>query len=223
LKPLTKMIVTLLTASLILVGCSQPATSTQTADLQTAIAGTLSVMQTQINTTASQPTVVAATQATTVEPTQAPTSTLMPTPLPTATPVVQITTVAIPVSQGAGSTSGPSYRVGDVKALQYPSKTYINAGMGFTEIISITNVGTATWPANTKVISTDDNSFNLAEDVTIGQVVSNGQAVELHLNLKAPEDATNYTIKFMLETPDGKKFGVGSEFDQPFTITFYVR
>lgn len=223
MKPLTKMIVTLLTASLILVGCSQPATSTQTTDLQTAIAGTLSVMQTQINITASQPPVVAATQAPTAEPTQAPTSTLVPTPLPTMTPIVQITTVAIPSNQGTGSTSGPSSRVGDVIALLYPNKTYINAGMSFTEIFSITNVGTATWPANTKVISTDDNSFNLADGVTIGQVVSNGQSVELHLNLKAPADVNNYTIKFMLETPDGKKFGIGPEFDQPFTITFYVR
>jgi PBP1b-binding outer membrane lipoprotein LpoB len=220
LKPITKILIVVLTTSLILVGCSQQASPSQTVDMQTAIAGTLSVMQTQINITPNQPVAAATTQAPTAEPTQAPTITPAPTDMPTATAVAVIATAA-PNDPVTGST-GPSYRVGNVKALLFPTKTYVNTNLNFTEIFSITNVGTATWLANTKVISADDNMFALANGVTIGQVVSNGQSVELHLNLKAPEAVNNYTVKFMLETPDGKKFGVGSNFDQPFSVIFYV-
>jgi len=221
LKHLTKIIIVVLTTALILVGCSQQATQPQTADMQTAVAGTLSVMQTQINTTANQPAAAATTQAPTAEPTQAPTATLAPTDMPTATSVAVIATSAAPAAPVTGST-GPTYRVGNVTAVYFPTKTYVNANMAFTETINITNVGTATWPANTKVVSVDDNPFALASDITIGQVVSNGQSLVLKLNLKAPEAVNNYTIKFMLETPNGKKFGVGPDFVQPFSIIFYV-
>lgn len=220
MKSITKILIVALTAGLVLVGCSQPASQPQTTDMQTAIAGTLSVMQTQINVTPSQP-AAAATQAPTAESTQAPTATEIPTAMPTPTAMSVAATVN-PVTPVTGGYTGPTYRVGNVKALWFPTKTYVNANMSFTEIFSITNVGTATWPADTKIISADDNMFALADGLTIGQVVSNGQSVQLKLQLKAPEAVNNYVVKFLLETPDGKKFGVGPEFNQPFSVILYV-
>ena len=214
MKPLAKVIITVLTASMVLLGCSQQASPTQTNEVQTAVAGTLSAMQTQISDAAKQQTAMAALPTQT--PVVIPTATFAPTATG-STPVVAATTSTTQES------TGPSYRLGYVKALLYPNETYVNTRASFEEIWSIKNVGTATWPADTKVIAADDNPFNLADGTTIGQVVSNRQTFELHVNLKAPEVANNYTAKFLLETPDGKKFGIGSNFDQPFTVLLYVR
>lgn len=216
MKSFTKVLIILLTASLVLIGCSQQPTTVPTSDAQSsAVAATLNAMQTQI---AAQPSQAPATVAATVAPTTAPTATTAPTVA--ATPTTAPATV-IPVKVGSVDL-GPSLRVGDVIDVDFPDGTYVNTGMTFTKTWKITNVGTATWPANTKIVSVDDNPFALA-DTTIGQVVSNGQSVEIKVTLKAPESAANYKAKFMLETPDGKKFGIGAEFDQPFWVLLYVR
>lgn len=214
MKPLTKALVLVVTASLVLVGCAQQATPTQSTDF----AATLQVMQTQIANNPTQAAPVAATAQPTDAPTVAPTNTPEPTTLPTDTPAVA-TTVVVPVT----AAYGPSFRVGDVVDLNYPDGTYVNAGMTIKKIWKVKNVGTATWPADTKIIAADDNPFGLADDATIGQVVSNGQSVEIHVTLKAPGTVANYKAKFMLETPDGKKFGIGDNFDQPFWNLLYVR
>jgi len=211
LKPITKMIVTLLTASLVVVGCSQQASPTQTTDMQTAVAQTLAVMQTQINTHAEQTAVVVATTAVpTTQPTAAPTATA----LPTATQAATTAPVVIPTSP---SPSSPSYRVGDVKDLNFPDGTYVNMGMHFTKIWQIKNIGTATWKADTKVISEDDNPLN-ASAYTLGQVVSPGQTVEIHLPMIAPQLVDTYVGKFLLKTSDGTIFGIGTNYDQPFWV-----
>jgi hypothetical protein len=218
LKPIKITLATLLVAALVLVGCSQQVTPDQTTEMQTAIAATLSVMQTQISINASQPATAAETIVATEAATLAPTATAAPTEAPSAT--VQ-PTIVVPVSNSQ-ATSAPSLRVGDVEDTNYPDGTYVNVNMTFTKIWHIRNVGTATWPADTKIVAVDDNPFS-ASDTVIGQVVSNGQSVELKIDLKAPESAANYKAKFMLETPDGTRFGVGPNFDQPFWILIYVR
>jgi hypothetical protein len=221
LKPIQITLVTLLVAALVLVGCSQPATADQTTGMQTAIAATLSVMQTQISTNASQPAAAAETVVATEAPTAVPTATALPTEAPTAAPTAT-TAAAVVAPVNNQTTSAPSLRVGEVEDVNFPDGTYVNANMTFTKIWHVSNVGTATWPADTKIVSVDDNPFG-ASDTVIGQVVSNGQSVELKINLKAPETVANYKAKFMLETPDGTRFGIGPNFDQPFWILIYVR
>ena len=221
MKPFTKVLIFVLTASLVLIGCSQQANPTQTTDLQTAIASTLVAMQTQIAIQPTQPAAAPATEMPTVMPTPAPTATLEPTPAATATSAAPaaVVTAVVPVT---AAPYGPSFRVGDVIDLNFPDGTYVNAGMTFTKIWKVTNVGTATWPLGTKIVSVDDNPFALAPTV-LSQVVSNGQSVEIHVTLKAPEAVNNYQSKFMLETPDGKMFGIGPDYNQPFWVLLYVR
>lgn len=220
MKPFTKVLILVLTASLVLIGCSQQATPPQTTDLQTAFASTLVAMQTQIAIQPTQPAAAPTTVQPTVMPTPAPTATLEPTPAPTATvAAAAVVTAVVPVTS---ATYGPSFRVGDVIDLNFPDGTYVNAGMTFTKIWQVTNVGTATWPLGTKIVSVDDNPFALTPTV-LSQVVSNGQSVEIHVTLKAPEAVNNYQSKFMLETPDGKMFGIGPDYNQPFWVLLYVR
>jgi hypothetical protein len=208
LKTFIKPIVILLTASLILVGCSRGVSSAQNSENQTAVAGTLAAMQTQISIIASQP------AAPVVIVNAAPTATKVPTAMPSATAQTTETTAAANFTKNS---SGPSLRVGEVQDLNFPDSTSIDVNLDFIKIWSIKNVGTATWPADTKVVPTDDNPLH-AGAYTIGQVVSPRQTVEIKLPLKAPETAQTYKAKFMLETSNGTRFGIGANFDQPFWV-----
>ena len=202
MKTFIQPIVILLTASLILVGCSQGVSSAQNSENQTAVAGTLAAMQTQISIIASQPAAPAVI------------ATAAPTAIPSVT--AQATKVIV-ASSSTQKPSGPSLRVGEVQDLNFPDSTSIDVNLDFIKIWSIKNVGTATWAADTKVVPTDDNPLH-AGAYTIGQVVSPRQIVEIKLPLKAPETAQTYKAKFMLETSNGTRFGIGANFDQPFWV-----
>lgn len=223
MKSLSKVITIILFAGVLIAGCSQQPTAAATSpDSDAAIANTMAAMQTQIadsSANASQPAATEAVSTPTAEPTLIPTATEAPTLEPTAT---LLPTVAAPVQQsGSEASSGPSYRVGDVQDLNYPDGTYVDVNLDFTKIWKIKNIGTGTWPADTKVVFTDSNLLN-AGSYTIGQVVSPGQYVTIRLDLKAPETVGKYKGKFMLELPDGTRFGIGSNFDQPFWVYIYT-
>lgn len=226
MKFLPKFLVTILLASLVIVGCSQQtATAPQTNDAQTAVASTLAVMQTQIAEAASSTessTEAVATEAATEAPTVEPTAVATEVTVPTAEPTTAATPTAVVITNpGAAVSSGPSYRVGDVQDLNYPDGTYMDATMYFTKQWSIKNIGTGTWPADTKVVAVDSNPLQ-AGTYTIGQVVSPGQSVTIRLPLRAPETVAKYKGKFMLELPDGTRFGIGANFDQPFWVMIYT-
>lgn len=225
MKLLPKFLITILLASLVIVGCSQQpaATTPQTNDAQTAVASTLAVMQTQIAEAASstESTEAAATEAATEAPTVEPTAVATEVTVPTAEPTAAATATAVVITNPAAVSSGPSYRVGDVQDLNYPDGTYMDATMYFTKQWSIKNVGTGTWPADTKVVAVDSNPLQ-AGTYTIGQVVSPGQSVTIRLPLRAPETVAKYKGKFMLELPDGTRFGIGANFDQPFWVEIYT-
>jgi hypothetical protein len=212
LKTLRTITLTVLLASLVLVGCAQAAATQDTGLMQTSIAGTLVVMQTQ----AAEANVAEATTAVeqaTMESTPAPTATLEPT-VAGVLPVV-----VVPTSKPAGGTStGPSYRVGHVTDITFTDGSFVDIRLGFTKEWKITNVGTGTWPADTKLVPVDDNPFNAPDFVSIGQVVSPGQSVTLKVDLTCSEVAATYTGHFMLEKPDGVRFGIGSNFDEPFWV-----
>ena len=224
MKFLPKILITLLLASLVIVGCSQQAATPETDYSKTAVANTMAVMQTQIVDLASTQAagVSAGSEAATEAPTEAPTA----IPTATAAPVVEATpaptaTALVISNPGSTTSTGPSYRVGDVVDLNYPDGTYMDATMFFTKQWTIKNVGTGTWPKDTKVVAVDKNPLQ-AGDYTIGQVVSPGQTVTIKLPLRAPETVAKYQGKFMLELPDGTRFGIGPNFDQPFWVMIYT-
>jgi hypothetical protein len=183
--------------------------------MQTSIAGTLAVMQTKdaetnlaaATTAAGQPTDMPTLAATaTLDAAAAAADTVTATSAPTIS--VSVTEEAL----------GPSYRVGHVTDLNLEDGSFVDVNLKFTKRWEVTNVGTASWPADTKLVPVDDNPFGAPDYVYIGQVVSPGQKVKLAVELRCPKTAATYTGHFMLETPDGKRFGIGPNFDEPFWL-----
>lgn len=217
MKPIYVLTILALLAGLTLAGCAQPAATADNSQMQTAIAGTLAVMQTQVANANAANATAASTEAV-VEPTVAPTATLEAT---VAAPAVVLETpVVIPTIHVSNPTtsSGPSYRVGHVTDLNYDDGSFIDAKLSFTKIWEITNVGTGTWQADFKLVPVDDNPLQAPAYVKIGQVVSPGQTVTIKVDLISPEVPATYTGHFMLEKSDGVRFGIGSNFDEPFWV-----
>lgn len=218
MKSTKKLTIIALLSAIVLVGCAQQANTPDTSAGQTAIANTVVAMQTQISDT--QTTEAAATQPATAEPTATalPTVELVPTATETATLEATLT---IPVS--SGTPFGPSYRVGHVTDLNYPDGTYFNKGMFFTKQWSITNIGTGTWTEDYKIVFVKGDDLDAPASIPLGRVLSPGQSMTISVDLHAPVDIGDYSAYFMLQAPDGKNFGIGPNFDQPFWIKFYVR
>jgi hypothetical protein len=222
LKAIKTLTIIALLGSLFLVGCAQQTSIPDTSAGQTAIAQTVVAMQTQISSEATQP--VTNTEVPTVEPTQAPTATAIPTIelAPTATleitPAVQPTTVPVD-----GTPFGPSYRIGHVTDLNYPDGSYFNPGLTFTKRWSITNIGTGTWTEDFKIVFESGTQMGAETPIALGRVLSPGQTMTIAIDMKAPSDVGNYVGKFMLQTADGKNFGIGENFDEPFWVSIRVR
>ncbi len=222
MKSIKKLTILALIGAFLLVGCAQQATSPDTTAGQTAIANTVVAMQTQISD--ANATAAAATEAPTAEPTTEPTATAVPTVelVPTATeaPAADVV-LSIPVSSDAPF--GPSYRVGHVTDLNYPDGTYFNPGMEFTKQWSISNIGTGTWSQDFKIVFVKGDQMDAVASIPLGRVLSPGQSMTISVDLRAPVDVGNYTGYFMLQTADGKNFGIGPNFDEPFWVKIYVR
>ncbi len=222
MKTIKKMTFIVLLGALLLVGCAQQANTPDTTAGQTAIAKTVVAMQTQISEKPAAPAVTeAATEAPTAEPTAEPTATAAPTVelVPTATAAVQPTAVP-PVS---GTPFGPSYRVGHVIDLNYPDGSYFNPGFEFTKEWNITNIGTGTWSADFKLVFVKGDQMGAETSIPLGRVLSPGQSINISVNLKAPMDVGDYKGYFMLQTADGKNFGIGPNYDEPFWVSIRVR
>jgi type II secretory pathway pseudopilin PulG len=214
LKPIHVISILAILAALALSSCATPAATADNSAMEAAISSTLAVMQTQM----AQANVANATSAAAEGAVVEPTATLEPTaavePTSAETPaVVPTETTIVPVSS---ESYGPSFRVGHVIDINIPDGTFVDAKLKFVKTWKITNVGTATWQADYKLVPVDGNPLNAPEYVTLGQVVSPGQSITISLWLTSPEVPGTYTGKFMLETTDGVQFGIGSNFDEPF-------
>lgn len=226
MKSIKKLTIIALLGALLLVGCAQQANTPDTTAGQTAIANTVVAMQTQLS--AQKTTDAATSEAPTAEPTAEPTAMPTDTPLPTVElaptategPTAVVKPTSLPVS---GTPFGPSYRVGHVTDLNYPDGTYFNPGLTFTKQWSITNIGTGTWTEDFKIVYVKGEQMGAEASIPLGRVLSPGQSMTISVNLKAPSDVGDYTTYFMLQTADGKNFGIGDNFDEPFWVSIRVR
>lgn len=218
MKSIKKLTIIALLGAILMVGCAQQANTPDTAAGQIAIANTVVAMQTQISD--SKATEAATAEVATVEATATPMPTVVLVATATEAPTAEAT-LSIPVS--SGTPFGPSYRVGHVTDVNYPDGTYFNKGMFFTKQWSITNIGTGTWTEDYKIVFVKGNDVDAPVSIPLGRVLSPGQSMTISVDLHAPVDVGTYTAYFMLQTPDGKNFGIGPNFDEPFWVKFYVR
>lgn len=208
----------LLLAALLLSACNLP-TSGSTAQptnsqgvVQTAAAQTVQALQTQL-ATAQPPTQEAATEepAATGIPTAAVATSAPPTVAP---PPPTVAPTAKPV---------PCDRAGFVSDVTIPDGTSFAANAAFTKTWRLRNDGSCSWTTSYKLVFDSGDAMSGPAAVALAGNVNPGQTVDLSVNLKAPATPkSEYKGNWKLENASGKKFGVGSNADQPFWVSIAV-
>jgi len=189
----------------ILVGCSTPPTtppppSTPAQSLLTAAAQTAIARLTEtlpVPPGAALPTATVPLIATETLPGGT------PTPESAATPVASTTFTPLPATQPPGATNQGVF----VKDVNVPDNTAFNPGASFTKTWQFMNTGTSTWTSAYEFVFVSGDAMNAAASVTLPYDVAPSQAVDISVNMTAPQTAGTFKGFWRLRSPGGEFFG----------------
>jgi hypothetical protein len=174
---------------------------------------------------------------------QTPTATLLPsatftslpsfTPLPTLTPQPTRTATlppgATPVTpppsggSGSGSPQLPCNAAQFLKDITVPDGTEFQQGEGFTKTWRLKNVGSCTWTSDYRIIHVKGDSMGAPTGgEPLPYSVKPGQYVDASVELVAPGEEGKYRGDWMLSTPSGQRFGIGSNYSSSFYVSIEV-
>jgi hypothetical protein len=102
-----------------------------------------------------------------------------------------------------------------------PDLTIIQPGATFTKTWQITNSGTCNWDTNWQLIYYGGDLMDGLTVYNLPEPVQPGQTVDIPIILRAPADTGTYTGEWMLKSPWGQSFGVGS-YSVPISVSIVV-
>ena len=152
---------------------------------------------------------------------QAPTATPLP---PTSTPdtIVFNPSLAPTFAPTVGPTNGPSSCVGaSLVSENPPDGTIFKPGETFTKTWTLQNTGTCSWDTNYKITFYDGNILGGAYVYNLPLPTAPGKSQDISLMLKAPAENGTYRGDWVLQAPDGTRFGVG-QYNKPFYVDIVV-
>jgi hypothetical protein len=184
--PKKKFVVVLLLMGVLLSACNFPLAFDDPADVENAVAETVTAYETE-------------EAAVVVVPTLAllPTSTAMPTDTPA---VVEEEVVVVE----ATTTPCLSATAWD---LTVPDNTKYAAGAGFDKAWTFKNVGTCDWTSDFKLVYKSGDQMNGPASKEIGAEVKTNGEIDVVLVLKAPSTAGTYRGNWMLQSAVGVDIG----------------
>ncbi len=223
--------VSLLLAALF-AACSSPATPTEPGE--TEAAKTMESILTEISDQIKQTRSMAPSDT----PTDTPTPTITPTE--TVIPTVDLNGSTPEGITPIGSPTGPTpttdpdslktrtlmgkcnaaFFVGDIGLIVDGSILKPNAQ--FTKIWQIRNIGMCTWDRRYKLLYYSGQHMNGPNFVDFPEIVPPNQSTWLSVDLTAPKSAGEHIGRWYLQDPDGKRFGVGPDGDEPLIVNINV-
>jgi hypothetical protein len=232
------LLVGLLLAACNLPGFSQPATPDIGA-IHTAAAQTLAVQLTRVaegepvNTAPTQTPPPAESTATVAPPTRVvdtplPTATYTPIPtqiiLPSATPTLAPTSTNTPVPSPTftpTATPVPCLLGTFIKDVTIPDGSKMQPGWDISKTWRVRNDGSCTWTRDFTLVFVSGDQMS-GRTTSLPQEVKPGQMVDITLDLVAPSYAGKYRGNWMLQSANGKRFGVGRNGDVPLYASIEV-
>jgi hypothetical protein len=216
--------------------CAPTAVPTEPAE--TEAAKTMAAVLTEISDQIQQSQTMAPSLTSTATPTPAVTDT--PTVIPTVdlggTTPEGITPVGSPT--GPTPTTDPdslktrtlvgkcnaAFFVGDVGPIQDGST--VKANTQFTKTWAVRNIGYCTWDRRYQLFyygaAKDSQHMNGPDFVNFPEIVAPNQSTWLSVILTAPKSAGVHKSYWYLRDPDGNRFGVGIDGDEPLTVQITV-
>jgi hypothetical protein len=151
------------------------------------------------------------------------------TPLPSATPGPTATrtlppgaTPVTPPAGGSGST-GPCNAAKFMKDVTIPDGTEMSTGESFEKTWRLLNVGTCTWTQGYGLVFVKGDPMGApTHAVQIPYPIKPGQYVDASVGLVAPGETGTYQGNWMLQTPSGQRFGIGSNYNSSFYVKIKV-
>jgi hypothetical protein len=140
---------------------------------------------------------------------------------PTLTAVDQLQPT-VEVSASPTATSEPAYLITNVEDITAVDNSVYAPGASFSKTWRLTNGGTATWSADTKLVYISGDLMGAAA-VTLDRTVAPDQTVDVSVNLAAPTTEGTYQGNFMLQTSSGKTFGIGVSANNAFWVKIVVK
>ncbi|MCB9135282.1 MAG: hypothetical protein H6636_07635 [Anaerolineales bacterium] len=148
-------------------------------------------------------------------PTATPTET--GTPTPTITPLPTFTSLA-PTATSAAPCNAASF-VADVTV---PDGTTFTPNVAFTKIWRIKNEGTCAWNANYALVYSSGERMSGKKTNFLPGTVNPGGTVDLAVAMEAPGSPNTYRGDWMLQSPEGKLFGVGTNYEAALSVNIQV-
>ncbi len=172
--------------------------------------------------------------ATSAPPTPASTLTELAPPtgvvIPSRTPAVGVgpsATGAAVTATGGAPSSTPGGTVGTYTAefvadVTVPDGTVFKAGETFVKTWKLKNTGTAPWGTDFFLVRVKGDPLGAPDVVSLASTVQPGETADLSLTFTAPDRLGEYTSFWMLRTPNGTPFGIGSQGNQPIYVQINV-
>lgn len=133
---------------------------------------------------------------------------------PSATPA-DLGIVLTPTIPATPPTSNPSISYANCMAASLvsenpPDGTIYGVGQTFFKTWHIQNNSDCTWNTGYKIIFWSGDMMGSAYNYNFPQSLPPGESADISIQLAAPETAGTYKGEWMLQTPDGQNFGMGS-------------
>lgn len=110
------------------------------------------------------------------------------------------------------------FRAEFVRDVTYPDGTYVAPGASFTKTWRLRNAGTQAWNTDTQLVYIGGDPSN-AYNVYMPHYVAPGSTVDISVNLVAPTYGGTVSGQWMLQAPDGTRFGVGCNGQVPVWLS----
>lgn len=189
------LVLLLSAASCTMPGIGAPAVNS-TAEAMTATVGMIVTRLTQAAVT---------TTPIILTPTLTPSATS--SPIPTETPTILPSTT---------QTQLPCNQAGFVTDVTVPDGSEFYPGDPFTKTWRLRNVGSCAWTTAYAVVFVDGDQMNAPAVVTLPGRVEPQQAVDISINMVAPNELGTFRGDWMLRNAEGREFGLG------YGVPFYV-
>lgn len=87
--------------------------------------------------------------------------------------------------------------------------TYVAPGTNFLKVWRVKNIGICAWPYGTQLVFVSGDRMGASGAITLPYAVAPGQTIDISVNMVAPSTGTSAKGEWMLQAPDGTRFGVG--------------
>lgn len=136
-------------------------------------------------------------------------------------------TAAVPATQPPNTTQPPTTactnRAAFVSDVSIPDGTALRPNAPFTKTWRLRNAGSCTWTNAYSLAFSSGSIMGGPSSQPLPGTVAPGTTVDISVNLIAPPESGRYRAEWLLRSPDGALFGLGTSGDRPFWVEVVVQ